>query len=176
MASCHLWHSLLTWEPANMWYSLAKIYTLIKINLKKSQHSFKPKSLEAIILTLSPRYQKTSYILSTRNGINVCILTGRNKSTVRKEQTKARPKANRENTKSFSSISGIWYSWWNHLDSKGLSSPASFATWVFPQWTSHGPGISKSLHCNLEFIFTASCNGLPGLITEKPIFLHTAWH
>lgn len=93
-----------------MWYSLAKIYTLIKINLKKSQHSFKPKSLEAIILTLSPRYQKTSYILSTRNGINVCILTGRNKSTAGKEQNKARPKANRENTKSFSSISGIWYS------------------------------------------------------------------
>lgn len=141
-----------------------------------SQHCFKPKSLEAIIVTLCPWYQKTSYKLSTHNSINTSILTGRNKSTLRKEQTKARPKANRENTKPFSSISGIWYSWWNHLDSRGLSSPASFATWVLHQWTSHDSGISWSLHCNLEFICTASCNGLPGLLTEKPILPHTARH
>lgn len=87
------------------------VFTHKDIHINKNKPKKRPNTAsKAIILTLSPWYQKTSYILSTHNGINASILTGRNKSIVGKEKTKARPRDNRENTKSFSSISGIWYS------------------------------------------------------------------
>lgn len=164
VTSTHIWWLAITcdtlFSPGSLHTCVihSQRYTHIHINKKKnlkmSQHCFKPKSLEVIIVTLCPWYQKTSYILSTHNGINTSILTGRNKSTLGKEQTKARPKANRENTKPFSSISGIWYSWWNHLDSRGLSSPASFATWVLRQWTDvmalEFPGVSTATWVHLH--------------------------
>lgn len=77
-------------------------YTHIHINKSK------PKNVPTLLQTKVSRgnylnsvsmVSKTSYILSAHNGINTSILTGRNKGTVGKEQTKARPKANRESTK-----------------------------------------------------------------------------
>lgn len=93
----------------------------------------------------------------------------------RRNQNKNKTKAN---SKSWSSLSGIW-DLWHHLGSSGLSSPTFSALlellfWDISTWFLQLSSMevlalltSFSLHCNLAFTFTALFNGLSGPSCRK---------